>query len=160
MKNKIREMAVFRITIEREKLAKDKKSVCRIFELLEECRIPCECIAINIDWLAIVIRESEYGKLSGFLVLLRQNMGRMNTFIERNMALLCMVGEGISSRGIGMVTSSLIMQGIEIKMQRYLQCRDRFMVCVATEAAEQAGQIIAEIMDGGDYFAKGTDCIS
>ncbi|MDE5679972.1 MAG: hypothetical protein K2I01_06015 [Lachnospiraceae bacterium] len=160
MKNEIREMAVFRITIEREKLAKDKKGVCRIFELLEECRIPCECIAINIDWLAIVIRESEYGKLSGFLVLLRQTMSKINTFIEREMALLCIVGEEISSRGIGMVTSSLIMQGIEIKMQRYLQCRDRFMVCVSTDAAKQAGQIIAGILDGGDYFAKRTDCIS
>lgn len=147
MKNKMQEIPVFRITIEREKLAKDKKGICRIFELLEACGIPCECIAINIDWLAIVIREEEYGKLSGFLVMLRQEMYRMNTFIEKGMTLLCIVGEQVSSRGIGMITSSLIMQGVEIKMQRYLQCRDRFMVCVAAEAAEQAQRIIVEIMD-------------
>lgn len=159
MKNKMQEIAVFRITIEREKLAKDKKSIIRIFELLEECGIPCECIAINIDWLAIVIRDAEYGKLNAFLVLLRQNISRVNTFIERDMVMLCIVGEGINSRGIGMVTSSLIMQGIEIKMQRYLQCRDRFMVSVAAEEAEKAERIILEIMDGGNGgkgFAEGT----
>ena len=144
MKNKMQEISVFRITIEREKLAKDKKGICRIFELLEAHRIPCECIAINIDWLAIIIREAEYGKLSGFLVLLRQ----------KDMTLLCMVGEQISSRGIGMITSSLIMQGVEIKMQRYLQCRDRFMICVAAAAAVRAEQIIAEIMDSGSGTEK------
>lgn len=148
MKNKMQEIPVFRITIEREKLAKDKKGICRIFELLEAHRIPCECIAINIDWLAIIIREAEYGKLSGFLILLRQELSRVNTFIEKDMTLLCMVGEQIKSRDIGMITSSLIMQGVEIKMQRYLQCRDRFMVCVAAAAAVQAKQIVAEIMDG------------
>ncbi len=121
---------------------------------MEAHRIPCECIAINIDWLAIIIREAEYGKLRGFLVLLRQEMNRVNTFIEKDMTLLCMVGEQISSRGIGMITSSLIMQGVEIKMQRYLQCRDRFMICVAAAAAVRAEQIIAEIMDSGSGTEK------
>ena len=105
-------------------------------------------------FLAIIIREAEYGKLSGFLVLLRQEMNRVNTFIEKDMTLLCMVGEQISSRGIGMITSSLIMQGVEIKMQRYLQCRDRFMICVAAAAAVRAEQIIAEIMDSGSGTEK------
>ena len=148
MESRIREISAIRVTIGRAKLARDRKSVLKIFEVLEKCLIPCECMAINIDWLAIIIREAEYGKLSGFLILLRQELSRVNTFIEKDMMLLCMVGEQIKSRDIGMITSSLIMQGVEIKMQRYLQCRDRFMVCVAAAAAVQAKQIVAEIMDG------------
>ena len=154
MKNEIRKIPVFRITIEREKLAKDKKNVCRIFELLETCGIPCECIAINIDWLAVIIRESELGKSNRFLILLRQTLSRINVSIDRDMVLLCMVGEQMSSRGIGMVTSSLIMQGIEIKMQRYLQCRDRFMVCVAAGEEDRVGQIMAEVMESRDMHIQ------
>ena len=49
MKNRIQKIDAFRITIERRKLARDKKSVQKIFEVLEDCGIPCECMAINID---------------------------------------------------------------------------------------------------------------
>ena len=34
---------------------------------LEDCGIPCECMAINIDWLAIVMRETELGKVNRFV---------------------------------------------------------------------------------------------
>ncbi len=56
MENKIREINALRITIGRRKLARDRKSIQIIFQVLEECGIPCECMAINIDWLAIVVR--------------------------------------------------------------------------------------------------------
>ena len=63
MRDLIREVMVLRVTIEREKLAKDEKSIRKIFQVLEECRVPCECMAINIDWLAVYVRPAENGKL-------------------------------------------------------------------------------------------------
>lgn len=150
MKNNIRGISVFRITMEREKLAKDEKTIRKIFEMLEECGIPCECIAINIDWLAIVIRESEYGKFGAFAAMIGQKLDRINISIERRVVLLCVEGKQITSRGIGMIVSSLTMQNIEIKMHRYLQCRDRFMIGVAAEASENAKRIITEII-GAHY---------
>ena len=150
MNNNIRGISVFRITMEREKLAKDEKTIRKIFEMLEECGIPCECIAINIDWLAIVIRESEYGKFGAFAAMIGQKLDRINISIERRVVLLCVEGEQITSRGIGMIVSSLTMQNIEIKMHRYLQCRDRFMIGVAAEASENAKRIITEII-GAHY---------
>lgn len=150
MNHNIRGISVFRITMEREKLAKDEKTIRKIFEMLEECGIPCECIAINIDWLAIVIRESEYGKFGAFAAMIGQKLDRINISIERRVVLLCVEGEQITSRGIGMIVSSLTMQNIEIKMHRYLQCHDRFMIGVASEASENAKRIITEII-GAHY---------
>ena len=74
MESRIREISAIRVTIGRAKLARDRKSVLKIFEVLEKCLIPCECMAINIDWLAIVVRKTESGKIDGFIAMLKQEL--------------------------------------------------------------------------------------
>ena len=82
MESRIREISAIRVTIGRAKLARDEKSVQKIFEVLEKCLIPCECMAINIDWLAIVIRKSEGGKINRFIAMLKEELD--GTGIEVN----------------------------------------------------------------------------
>ena len=82
MESRIREISAIRVTIGRPKLARDRKSVLKIFEVLEKCLIPCECMAINIDWLAIVVRISEGGRIDGFIAMLKEALA--GTSIEVN----------------------------------------------------------------------------
>ena len=84
MEKKIQRINAVRITIERRKLARDKKSIRKIFEILEKCRIPCECMAINIDWLAIVVREAEREKINGFAAMLEQELRQTDRQRDRN----------------------------------------------------------------------------
>ncbi len=149
MKNRIQKITAFRITIERRKLARDKKSIQIIFEVLEECKIPCECMAINIDWLAIVIRKSERGKASRFIELLEERLSQIDISIEGDIVLLYLENGKMTSRRIGMIISSLSIQGIDIVMQRYLTCEDRLVIGIAPEDADQSIGIIREIVDGG-----------
>ncbi len=149
MENGIEEIEAFRVTIERRRLARDEKCIRQIFEILEECGIPCECMAINIDWLSIVIRESERGKLSGFMMLVGQRLSRINVSVNGNVTLLSFVDAGLDCRGIGMVVSSLTMQDIEIIIQRYLQRENRLVIGVMPEDAARGCEIIEGIVDSG-----------
>ena len=148
MENRIQKITAFRITIERRKLARDKKSIQKIFEVLEECKIPCECMAINIDWLAIVMRESERGKVSRFVAMLEQNLSQIDISIEGDIVLLYLENGKMTSRRIGMIISSLSIQGIDIVMQRYLTCEDRLVIGIAPENADESIRIIREVAEG------------
>ena len=150
MENRIEEIEAFRITIERRRLARDEKCIRQIFEILEECGSPCECMAINIDWLSVVIRETERGKLSGFILLLGQKLNRINVSVNGSVTLLSFVDARLACRGIGMVVSSLTMQDIEIIIQRYLQRENRLVIGVLPEDASRACKIIERIVDS-DY---------
>lgn len=149
MENKIQKIDAFRITIERRKLARDKKSIQKIFAVLEECRIPCECMAINIDWLAIVMREAERGKVSRFVEQLSRNMSKTDITINGKVVLLYLENGHIDSRRIGMLISSLAIQDIDIVMQRYIKCEDRLVIGTTVEDAERAQAIIREVVDSG-----------
>ena len=146
MRDLIREVMVLRVTIEREKLAKDEKSIRKIFQVLEECRGPCECMAINIDWLAVYVRQAENGKLKRCMLRLGQELDRINITIDRDVRMLCIEGRQMTPRDVGMIASGLTMQDIEIKMQRYLRCRDLFVVCVSAGEAEESRRIISELL--------------
>ena len=146
MRDLIREVMVLRVTIEREKLAKDEKSIRKIFQVLEECRVPCECMAINIDWLGVYVRQAENGKLKRCMLRLGQELDRINITIDRDVRMLCIEGRQMTPRDVGMIASGLTMQDIEIKMQRYLRCRDLFVVCVSAGEAEESRRIISELL--------------
>ena len=146
MRDLIREVMVLRVTIEREKLAKDEKSIRKIFQVLEECRVPCECMAINIDWLAVYVRQAENGKLKRCMLRLGQELDRINITIDRDVRMLCIEGRQMTPQDVGMIASGLTMQDIEIKMQRYLRCRDLFVVCVSAGEAEESRRIISELL--------------
>ena len=146
MRDLIREVMVLRVTIEREKLAKDEKSIRKIFQVLEECRVPCECMAINIDWLAVYVRQAENGKLKRCMLRLGQELDRINITIDRDVRMLCIEGRQMTPRDVDMIASGLTMQDIEIKMQRYLRCRDLFVVCVSAGEAEESRRIISELL--------------
>ena len=147
MVQEIQEISGFRITIEREKLARDPDSMRKVFETLEECGLSCECMALNLDWLSIVVRESEKGKLSRFMLVLGQRLSRIDISIDGEVAILYIEGSQITSRGIGIVDSSLVLQGIEITMQRYFRCQDRFVIGVSPKEADRARRIITRIME-------------
>ena len=146
MRDLIREVMVLRVTIEREKLAKDEKSIRKIFQVLEECRVPCECMALNIVWLAVYVRQAENGKLKRCMLRLGQELDRINITIDRDVRMLCIEGRQMTPRDVGMIASGLTMQDIEIKMQRYLRCRDLFVVCVSAGEAEESRRIISELL--------------
>lgn len=154
MESNIREVEAFRLTIERDKLARDEKSIQKIFEVLEDCRIPCECMALNIDSLAVAVRKSEQEKLDGFILQLERALGRFRIVIEEDIVLVCVESERIRGRGIGMIVSSLAMQNIEIRMQRYLRCRNLFVVCVSADMVEKTRQVILETLGREDMAER------
>ena len=149
MKNRIRETAALRITIEREKLTRDEKNTAKIFEILEECAIPCVCLVIDADERSIAFRESERGKVGLLMATLGQQMEEVNVSINGEVTLLYVENEQMTCRGIGMIDSSLALQDIEIVMQRYFKSRDRFVIGVPAQEADRAVQIITGIIDAG-----------
>lgn len=149
MENQIQKIDAFRITIGRRKLARDEKSVRKIFEVLEACRIPCECMAINIDWLAIVVRKSERGKVEPFVRSLEEELSNTDIDIEGDIVLLYLENGHMTSRRIGMLISTLSMQGVDILLQRYIKCEDRLVIGVSPEDGEAALQMIQEMAHTG-----------
>ncbi len=152
MKNRIQKIDAFRITIERRKLARDKKSIQKIFQVLEDCGIPCECMAINIDWLAIVMREAELGKVNRFVEQLSRELSNTEICINGRIVLLYLENGQMTSRRIGMLISSLAIQDVDIIMQRYIKCEDRLVIGTSVEDARRAQEIIREVVDS-DYQA-------
>lgn len=150
MESRIQEITAVRVTIERAKLARDEKGVQKIFEVLERCTIPCECMAINIDWLAIVIRKIESGKISGFIELLGQELADTIISVNGEVKLLYIEQGQFNSRRIGILVSALSIQGIDITMQRYLECEDRLVIGVPVKDVGRARRIVAEILEA-DY---------
>ena len=148
MENKIREINALRITIGRRKLARDRKSIQIIFQVLEECGIPCECMAINIDWLAIVVRKPE--KVGGFVAELKRRLSQVNISMGEEMVLFYLENWNVTSRGIGFIITSLSLQNVDIVMQRYVKCEDRLVVGVSADVAGEAGAILREIMESGE----------
>ena len=149
MKNRIQKIDAFRITIGRRKLARDEKSIQKIFEVLEDCRIPCECMAINIDWLAIVMREEERGKVSSFVERLDRELSNTDICINGKIVLLYLENGQMTSRRIGMLISSLAIQDVDIVMQRYIKREDRLVIGTSAEDAERALEIIRQVADSG-----------
>ena len=150
MESRIREISAIRVTIGRAKLARDGKSVQKIFEVLEKCLIPCECMAINIDWLAIVVRKSEGGKINGFIAMLKEELDAITIDVNGEVRLLYIEQGRFTTRRIGIIVSSLSIQDIEINMQRYVRCEDRLVIGVSLKDVSRAHRIVRGILDS-DY---------
>lgn len=152
MVSRIREISAIRVTIGRAKLARDRKSVQKIFEVLEKCLIPCECMAINIDWLAIVVRKSESGKIDGFIAMLKEELEGTDIEVNGEVRLLYIEQGRFTTRRIGIIVSSLSIQDIEINMQRYVRCEDRLVIGVSVEDVSRAHRIVRGILDSGYHI--------
>ena len=150
MESRIREISAIRVTIGRAKLARDRKSVMKIFEVLEKCLIPCECMAINIDWLAIVVRKSESGKIDGFIAMLEKELSGTSIEVNGEVRLLYIEQGHFNTRRIGILISSLSIEDIEIKMQRYVRCEDRLVIGVSVADVSRSHRIVRGILDA-DY---------
>ena len=137
MESRIREISAIRVTIGRAKLARDERSVVKIFEVLEKCLIPCECMAINIDWLAIVVRKPESGKIDGFIAMLREELDATTIDVNGEVRLLYIEHGRFNTRRIGMIVSSLSIQ-------------DRFVIGVSVEDVGRAHRIVRGLLDS-DY---------
>lgn len=150
MESRIREISAIRVTIGRAKLARDRKSVMKIFEVLEKCLIPCECMAINIDWLAIVVRKSESGKIDGFIAMLEKELSGTSIEVNGEVRLLYIEQGHFNTRRIGILISSLSIEDIEINMQRYVRCEDRLVIGVSVADVSRSHRIVRGILDA-DY---------
>lgn len=146
MESRIQEIAAVRVTVGREKLVRDDRSVRKIFEVLERCTIPCECMAVNVDCFAIVVRKAEQGKIDSFIEMLGQELAGTAVSIDGEIRLLYIERGQFSSRRIGLLVSALSMQGVDIHMQRYIRCEDRFVVGVPVEDVDRARQIVEEVL--------------
>ena len=147
MEEKILEFTALRVTMERDKLANDEKSIQKILGTLEQCGISYDCITIHVDQLVFVIRESDYPRLGQCMLLLEESLGKIDISIDRDVILLCIEGKQLTWRGISMIVNCLTMQNVDVKMQRYFKSRDRFIIGIALEEAEKAKQVISEIID-------------
>ena len=146
MESRIREISAIRVTIGRAKLARDRKSVMKIFEVLEKCLIPCECMAINIDWL----RKSESGKIDGFIAMLEKELSGTSIEVNGEVRLLYIEQGHFNTRRIGILISSLSIEDIEINMQRYVRCEDRLVIGVSVADVSRSHRIVRGILDA-DY---------
>ena len=106
-------------------------------------------MAINIDWLAIVVRKAEYGKIKRFVEMLVQELSQTDISIDGEIVLLYLEKGQMTSRRIGMVVSTLSIQGIDIVLQRYIKCEDRLVIGVPPEVGNEALRMIREIVDTG-----------
>nr|WP_296440106.1 hypothetical protein [uncultured Acetatifactor sp.] len=122
----------------------------KIFEVLEKCLIPCECMAINIDWLAIVVRKSESGKIDGFIAMLEKELSGTSIEVNGEVRLLYIEQGHFNTRRIGILISSLSIEDIEINMQRYVRCEDRLVIGVSVADVSRSHRIVRGILDA-DY---------
>lgn len=147
MESKIQEITAFQVTIRRKKLARDKKSIQKIFQVLEECKIPYECMTINIDQLTIIVRKSEGEELSDFTAVLKQKLDKTKISVESGLMLLYIENRQMTSRTIGTILVNLAMKNIDIAIQRYLKCEDRLVIGVDAKEEERAKQVINEVLE-------------
>lgn len=137
-----RTLNVFTIKLDRPKLAKDAKTVIKIFELLEEVGVPSECQAVNIDWLAITVREEYRVKMPEFLPKLIGEISGINVSIGDAFTLLSIEGETLTSRMIGLIVGSLSLENIEVRMLRQIKGKEKLVIGLNAEDIEDAKEII------------------
>lgn len=144
MKTKIREIEVFSLKIEKERLGKDEKTIINIFSVLEDYYIPCECVAKNIDWISITIRIEYLDKIMSVMQQLSQDISRINMTLIKDMTLLVVEEYIFTTRHIGMILRCLEMQGIEIMMFRKIKDNPKLVIGVRVEQFEKAKDIVLE----------------
>lgn len=149
MEEIIREFPALRVTMERDKLANDEKSIQKILGILEENGISYDCITIHVDQLVFLIREADAPRLHQCMAELGKGMELMDISMDRDVVMLCIEGKRLTWRSISMIVNCLTMQNIDVKMQRYFKSRDRFILGIALEEAEKARQVISEIAAAG-----------
>ena len=77
MEEIIREFPALRVTMERDKLANDEKSIQKILGILEENGISYDCITIHVDQLVFLIREVDAPILHQFMAELGNGLDQM-----------------------------------------------------------------------------------
>ena len=109
---------------------------------MEEEGIPSECQAVNIDWLAITMREEYRSKMPEFLRKLVSEISEINVSIGDVFTLLCIEGEALTSRMIGLIAGSLSLENIEVRMFRQIKGNEKLVIGLNTEDIDDAKDII------------------
>jgi len=143
---RIRELDVFTIRMEREKLAKDAETVISIFATLETMELPLECVAINIDWFSITMRSELKRKMIDFMQHLARNIHGLNVNLEEDFRLLVVEDYEFNSRKIGMLMTALEMQDIEIRMVRQIKNNQKIVIGFQKNQYEEGKQIVLDIL--------------
>lgn len=144
---KSEEIQVFSVRMEREKLAKDMKSIVTIFSLLEEENISCECVAVNIDWICVMIRETAHERLFGYLQKVANTLSGVNISVEENIVLLELEDENFDCRTVGLLMSSLSMNQIDVKILRETQKKHKLVIGLRKEEVKSALNIVTDTMN-------------
>lgn len=144
---KSEEILVFSVRMEREKLAKDMKSIVTIFSLLEEENISCECVAVNIDWICVMIRETAHERLFGYLQKVANTLSGVNISVEENIVLLELEDENFDCRTVGLLMSSLSMNQIDVKILRETQKKHKLVIGLRKEEVKSALNIMTDTMN-------------
>lgn len=144
---KSEEILVFSVRMEREKLAKDMKSIVTIFSLLEEENISCECVAVNIDWICVMIRETAHERLFGYLQKVANTLSGVNISVEENIVLLELEEENFDCRTVGLLMSSLSMNQIDVKILRETQKKHKLVIGLRKEEVKSALNIVTDTMN-------------
>lgn len=144
---KSEEILVFSVRMEREKLAKDMKSIVTIFSLLEEENISCECVAVNIDWICVMIRETAHERLFGYLQKVANTLSGVNISVEENIVLLELEDENFDCRTVGLLMSSLSMNQIDVKILRETQKKHKLVIGLRKEEVKSALNIVTDTMN-------------
>ena len=139
---RLREIDVFSVKIEREKLGKDARNIIRIFSIMEENRISCEFVAKNIDWISISVREEYVDKTIQFMQQLSREIAGINITSHRDITLLVVEQYEFDTRAIGLLFSYLELQGIDIKMFRQIRNSQKIVVGVRKAQFDHAKDIV------------------
>ncbi|MDC7302279.1 hypothetical protein [Agathobacter ruminis] len=150
---RIRELPVFSVKIEREKIAKNAKVIIRIFALLEEAGVPCECIAINIDWISVTILQEYRSRIPQFLWAVGKELKGTNVILDNEFLLLCVEGITFTSRRVGYFMTSLMFNGVYPHIMRQMNSNKKLVVGVDYECKDTAIRIIRELVDIGNKSA-------
>lgn len=142
---KVRELNVFTVRFEKEKLAKDAKTRIKIFELLEELAIPVECVAVNIDWFAVTMRIEQKHKMLEYMHRVSKEIRGMNILLGDEFKILSMEEDEFHSRRVGMYLSFLELQGIDILMCRQIKNNQKLVFGFKKEQFEKAKEIIESV---------------
>lgn len=142
---KVRELNVFTVRLEKEKLAKDAKTLIKIFAILEELSIPVECVAINIDWFAVTMRMEQKSKMVEYMAKVTREIRGMNIILGDEFKILSMEEDEFNTRRIGMYLSFLELQGIDILMCRQIKNNQKLVFGFKKEQFERAKEIIQSV---------------
>lgn len=142
----VKELDVFTVRIERERLGKDADSIIKIFSIIEDLGMPVECVAKNIDWFSVTIEASHNQKVFTLMAKINAELSGVNIIVDRDMRILSIEDYTFHARCIAMILSTLDWQGIDIIMARQIKNHQKFVLGFRKDQFEAAKKMVLPIV--------------